>query len=441
LNPNEFYLFLGPITNLSFGQKLKNFARKIINSIRTLNLFRRSPPSNDEYQLKTEKISTFVYIILLIIGCLVLLVFIATQTVSQIITIKTPSSNEYQTLYDQQHEKLSCPCSTITSEYADFLWINPVFHPICTSDFVHDNWIKYMISHNYFVHLFDFRFRANAAFHVLASFCSLANSTISNSMITFNSTKMISVELLSEDLFNERTQQFFNAFIQSTTTRFSYGIDSISTNIRSNFVMSGFSTNSFAVFQGSYPSFDIIIYRMGYDDCFCSAAYKCSSNALIYSNNGTYLNIIYTIPGFYIGCYIDESVRKSTLECYFNQSCVDEFKFYLNSSKSFDPKSLDPNAINAYNIKSPVDDLVKKLMVDRWLPNDSFENYYRKCRPSSCSYTLIRKTPFIVIVTTLIGLFGGLVKALRITVPLILKLVRRRRQPPGPRLSKCLRKG
>jgi hypothetical protein len=417
---------------------LKNFARKIINSIQTLNLFPTSPRSDDEYQLKTEKISTFVYIILLIIGCLVLLVFIATQSVTQIITIKTPSFNKYQTLYDQQHEKLSCPCSTITSKYEDFLWINPVFHPICTSDFIDDNWINYMTSQNHSVYLSDFRFRGNAVFHVLASFCSLANSTISNAMITFNSTKMISVELLSEDLFDEKTQQFFNAFIQSTTKIFSYGFDSISTNIQTNFVMSGFSTNSFAVFQGSYPSFDIAIFRVRYAGCLCSSAHKCSSNALIFSENRTHMITIYTIPGFYVGCYIDEAVRKSTLECYFNQSCVDEFKFYLNFSKTFNTKSLDPNAINAYNITSPIDDLVKKIMVDRWLSNGSFENYYKKCRPSSCSYTLIRKTPFIVLVTTLIGLFGGLVKALRIAVPFILKLVRRRRQPPGPRLSKFL---
>ena len=132
---------------MSYSQKLKNVATKMLNSIRTLNLFPASPPSIDEHQLKTEKISTFVYIILLITGCLVLLVYTAIQTVTQTITIQEPSFSQYHTLYDEHQEKLSCPCSTIANQYEDFIWIDPIFHPVCgRRNFFLQEWIKYNYS-------------------------------------------------------------------------------------------------------------------------------------------------------------------------------------------------------------------------------------------------------------------------------------------------------
>ncbi|CAF3939173.1 unnamed protein product [Rotaria sp. Silwood1] len=271
-------------------------------------------------------------------------------------------------------------------------------------------------------------------FHVLPSFCDLANGTISNALVSFNSTRIISIELLSEDVFHGKTQQFIDVFIQSTKKLFSYHLDSIRTTTEANFIMAGFNTNTVSAFLGSYPSFDLNIFDISYDYCDCSASAECVSKAIIYSYNGTLFTRIYTIPGFFIGCYMEEAVRKSSLQCYFNQSCIDTFKFYLNFSQSFDTKPLDPHMISTHNITSSVDDLVKNLMVEQWVWNDSFKIYYQKCRPSSCSYTLSIKTPLIIIITTLIGLFGGLVKILRIVVPFVIQFARRRKhlQEPQP---------
>jgi hypothetical protein len=43
---------------------------------------------------------------------------------------------------------------------------------------------------------------------------------------------------------------------------------------------------------------------------------------------------------------------------------------------------------------------------------------------------MVTKTPFIVVLTTLIGLFGGLVKILHTIVPLIIGFVRRQKNAP-----------
>ncbi len=402
-----------------------------------MNLFPASPPSVDEHRLKTERISTFAYIILLTISCLILLVYTATETVTKTIIIETPSFDQYQTLYDEHQEKLSCPCSTISNEYQDFLWIDPIFHPICTSNYFHEDWTKFNYSVNINISLFDFRYRISPTFNFLASYCSLANGTISNALIAFNSTQMISIELLSENLFHEKTQQLINAFIQSTTRIFSYDLDSIRTTTQANYIISGLSINFVGIFVGSYPSFDLMINRVGYSNYGCDILSTTCQAAVIFSYNGMQLIPLFIVPGFQMGCYIDEAIRQSTLECFFNQSCIDTLKFYLGFNQSFNTKALDLNAISFFNITSLINDIISNLMVDQWVSNDSFKIYYDKCQPSSCSYTLTMKKSFIVVLTTLIGLFGGLAKVLHITVPFIIKFIRRRQQLQEPRLSKC----
>ncbi|CAF1014240.1 unnamed protein product [Adineta steineri] len=361
-----------------------------------------------------------------VISSFVLLVYTATKTITNTITIEKPSFDKYKTLYSQQHEELSCPCSTIASEYKDFLWITPVFHPVCTSDFVRDKWIDYTLPP--VASRLGFLPQARAIFHVLKIFCLQANDTISTAIISFNSTKMISMQLLSKEIFDRQIQQYIDTFINSTKNIFSYELSSTRTIIQANFIMSGLNTQSYNIFEEGGSSFAHIIIPVQYGNCLCTASGKCSSNAEIISQNSTHLHTLYTIPGFYIGCYIDEALLRSTLECYFNQSCLKEFVFYLNHSKSANIMSLDPTMLSTFSTTSSVDHLVRNLMVDRWLSNDSFKDYYGKCRPSSCFYTVTILTPFIVAVTASIGMIGGLIKVLRIAVPLIIKCVRYRKQ-------------
>ncbi|CAF1309776.1 unnamed protein product [Adineta ricciae] len=427
--------------NARFTEKLQNFVKKIIDFLRTLNLFSSSPPSADEYQLKTQRISTFTYIIMLLVSFSILLIHSATQTITHTIIIDSPSFSEYQILYNQQGERLSCSCSSITNEYEDFSWIKPIYHPVCTSDFVDDDWVNYDGSFRMDLTSYDFRYQAALIFRTLASFCTLANNFVSNSLITFNSTEMVSIDLLSENLFHEKVQYFFTEFIQSTTKAFSYDLNFIRLVIQSNLIISGLNTDSVSYFHGTYPALELGVQLLPYATCRCFSSTMCSMEASIYFYNGTHILPIFTIPGFHIGCYIDDAIRKSTLECYFNQTCVDLMKFHLNYSKSFDTKSLNPNDIKTHNVTSAVDELFRNVMVEQWLSNKSYKNYYEKCRPTLCSHVLAIRTPFIVIITTLIGLIGGLIKVLRIIVPFVVRSLRHRRQVQDSQLhwSICLR--
>src|SRR5208283_3138160 len=100
----------------------------------------------------------------------------------------------------------------------------------------------------------------------------------------------------------------------------------------------------------------------------------------------------------------------------------------LNFNTDFNTTALDPMLTSRFNATTVFDELINNLMVEQWLWNDSYVDYYAKCQPSSCFYKVVIKTPFIVVFTTLIGLFGGLVKILRIIVPLIIGFVSRQKR-------------
>ena len=440
LNAVFTYILSEIVNNQCCCHKLRLLPAKIFKSIRSLNLFPSLPPSVDEHQLKTERISTQFYMILLAICFLVLLSYKAAENVTQTITIKAPSYDEYQILYEKQKEKLSCPCSTITSEYKDFLYIKPIFHQLCTSDFISDKWINAEIWQPPVMNNWDFRRQRRLVFSAMASFCSLANETIFNALVSFTSTQMISAEVLSENLFHKNTAQFVADFIQSVNNTFFYNLQLNRASTQTNQIMSGLNTESVPFFIGSYPSFDIQTFSMSYGGCTCFISIDCSENAVIWSGNITVTYRVFEIPGLLIGCYVDEAVRQSTLQCLYNQSCVDTLMFYLNFTAPLKINALNSNSTTIYNINSQINHLVTNLMIEQWIWNDSFQVYYNQCNPSSCFYTLNTKIPFIVILTTLIGLLGGLVKILQIIVPLFVKLVRRPRQPKMPRLGKCLRK-
>ncbi|CAF1255155.1 unnamed protein product, partial [Adineta steineri] len=49
--------------------------------------------------------------------------------------------------------------------------------------------------------------------------------------------------------------------------------------------------------------------------------------------------------------------------------------------------------------------------------------YYNECQPSKCSYSYETKNSAIYIITTVIGLVGGLITVLKLIVPRAVRLI------------------
>ncbi|CAF1202969.1 unnamed protein product [Rotaria sordida] len=80
---------------------------------------------------------------------------------------------------------------------------------------------------------------------------------------------------------------------------------------------------------------------------------------------------------------------KSTLECFYNLSCMIELDrhFDLSLGSSFNFSNLN-EILNPPN--ETIETIINKLMVDSWISNISFSSYYNTCSPSSSTVQIIK---------------------------------------------------
>jgi hypothetical protein len=89
---------------------------------------------------------------------------------------------------------------------------------------------------------------------------------------------------------------------------------------------------------------------------------------------------------------------------------------------------LDRTAIAYFTPESTVGAILDKLMVDAWNWSAVYADYFAACQPKECTYTVTGRNDAIYIVTTVVGLIGGLVTVLKFMVPRLVSALARRRE-------------
>ncbi|CAF4968095.1 unnamed protein product, partial [Rotaria sp. Silwood1] len=67
--------------------------------------------------------------------------------------------------------------------------------------------------------------------------------------------------------------------------------------------------------------------------------------------------------------------------------------------------------------------MVSNLLIEEWQFNIDFDDYYAACAPATCTYTISGRLDIIYIVTSIVGLVGGLSSSLRIIIPFVAQLI------------------
>jgi hypothetical protein len=404
-----------------------------------LNLF-KDPEKQSVHDLRNQCISTRLFIIFIIIALSVLVLYTSLTIVTHTATIKQPSVNVYVELHTKYSQTLICPCTQITIDYEQFISFHPTFHQICSSDFVTKQWIQYfIIAAGYSSNTLDLRTIGSSYFSTLLSFCNLSVETINNALLVFNSTKYVTKNLQQTDLFQSQTEQIVNIFKQTTTNSYLQAL-SMSQQITSgNALYSSVGTNYDFETVGN-NSFDLVFFPNTYTSdnsgngstsCSCrSYPSTCGQPTGIYPVSG-YNALLFSVPGLWIGCYIIESLFRSTLECYFNQSCIDEI-YQLTASTAaypFNATAMIYNSSNTqYNITAKIQDIIEELMIEQWNDQISFNSYFEQCNPVFCLYTYNKRGDLAFVFTTTIALIGGLTTILKIIIPPIVAFLRRKKQ-------------
>ena len=89
---------------------------------------------------------------------------------------------------------------------------------------------------------------------------------------------------------------------------------------------------------------------------------------------------------------------------------------------------LKANVTSRFQPNSTIGDILNAIAIEDWNEQIYYELYYRHCNPVNCFYTVTDKFNIPTVVTTLVGLVGGLSVILRILIPPVIKFLRRYRR-------------
>ncbi|CAF1436855.1 unnamed protein product [Adineta ricciae] len=386
-----------------------------------MNIFRNK--STDLHLIRKQILSTRLYLITFSIILLICVFY--TSLKSKLITNKLLLTHltEYEQLYMKHPNTLICPCSEISIKYEEFIKLTPVYHEICSSNFVNQKWIDHLFQIGNLYHS-SFHDVASLQFQVLKSLCRLIQETINSSLTQFDSTRLITNQLIREDIFENRINTIIKVFQKSTRQTFQEVFQISREIFHGNAFVSLSEKNwKYQIFKvnGKSISYALpVTYNNG--QCTCATSLQCVQLATF---NNT------PIDGLFFGCYPIEAMLKSSLGCLYNKTCLE---LILPSSYQALP-NLTIRILQSktkYGINETVQHMIDRLFVDDWNQNYSYLNYSKKCRSTQCTYSFIQHFVVLHILTTILNLYGCLTILLRLLIPFIIgiffRIYNRRRQ-------------
>ncbi|CAF3989604.1 unnamed protein product [Adineta steineri] len=344
-----------------------------------------------------------------------------------------PSLDLYTKLFKQYGAQLKCPCSSIASTYNQFMNIEARFHEICSSPFASTEGrlnltvdvVADLVANLSMYNERDYRRFLSAHLQFLEGLCQLSDKTVNIFTRQFLSSLFVTNELLSEMNFHQRLNLTIDQSklnVPTTLTHLLYLIRMINNG---NAFISTYGTN----FEYIHPWEDIYntytpTQAMIYDNnCSCGLYSNCTTQATFILTNPSE---IIPIKGLKIGCTPSESFRASTLECFYNESCINLIKQYtikanrINNTSVFEPLSTQNIS---FSINTPIAKLIDNLFITDWNIKMNYTSYFEQCFPLSCSYNNIQRFNVFHIIATLLGLQGGLALVLEWICPKIIRII------------------
>ncbi|CAF3670361.1 unnamed protein product [Rotaria sp. Silwood1] len=417
-------------------ERLRKAFRWVRIQLYTMNLFKDASTRSNFFDMMTQLIATRIYFILLCLSVITLVIYGASNIEIKTVIIKSPSLAVHENLYAKYSSTLFCPCSRIAIEHNKFISLSPRFHRVCSSAFIGDDWIKSTQGSFYgggFTNFQDFRVAAPAFFATLASFCSLSQTIVSDAWQVFNQSILVTSQAVSENELLTRIEAILNQFKVDTVGQSKRALRLIDIHAQSVFSTARTNAdllrNPYITLEPMKYLFNSIPQQLG--NCSCALVDNCQNTVGFYnytSNDTSYsIELNFNVPKFFIGCSIIEGVRQSSLECFFNQTCLDVVQSNLNSEQSINISILENNATR-FQPQTIIANIIDALMIEQWRENINYSQYYAYCEPKLCSYTIPLRNNALYVLTTLLALVGGLSAALRFLVPTIVKFIRNRLQ-------------
>ncbi|CAF1509726.1 unnamed protein product [Adineta ricciae] len=418
--------------HLKLFDRLKTKIGKVLSSLfgflLNLNIFLVRDFNSNSSRVTVQNLgrwSTRLYISIFLLINIIFIFYNVTQSKSITKTFDQPQFNQYHHLIKIYGKKFKCSCSNIASKYETFVQIQPEYHEICKRQVVFDEW-QMNLTKNHLSDIFlwkknDYRLFLLAHIKYLQGLCSNSIEIIQNLVDQFHSTLLITAQLLEEKDFHSH----INNFIEQTKSKAPHLLLNILSLIRiiyhGNAFISKYQSNYKYIFPWNH--FDKVYVpteAMIYDqNCTCGLISTCTTQAGFYNEKNS--SDFIRIQGLKMGCLPSESFLQSTLQCFFNQTCLNLIQQYSNSSH-FNISSLSYPK-NESLINKTIHELINDLFVESWSKNINYSLYFNQCLPSLCSYTYNKRFDLFELITFLLGFQGGLKIVLKWICPQIIQIL------------------
>jgi hypothetical protein len=406
--------------------------KRFCQYITQLNLY-----SGDESLTNEEQfMSTRLYFGLLAVFILILLTFASLTIPAYTIVVTSPSLSLFDYLSNRYPSTFSCACSQPVIPYDAFLSFAPQYHQVCSSLFVSQSWIStlfsFQLDHYYPL---DFRTAASSQFQVIASLCRFAVQSIADYVKTFSMSQLVTVSALSRAAFNGQSETLAQQLQTGTIVDANLIDEYVAFIIAQNFLSSSLRTSTYFITYTGYSDYDSTKYLWNEnltgesitDFCFCYETYSCSPNARLYNLTLLYDSIsIFRpdssplhVPGIKAGCIPHDSILNSTLECFYNATCIEMLIQFMGGTTFPDP--LDDTVQSRFNPNTTVSSMFAELFIEEWRYISNFTGYFATCAPASCSYSYTERVNAAYMLITFFGFIGGVTVVLGFIAPVLVK--------------------
>jgi len=288
---------------------------------------------------------------------------------------------------------------------------------------VSQSWISTLFSFqpNHYYPL-DFRTAASSQFQVIASLCRFAAQSISDAVKTVSKSQLVTVSALSRTTFDKKSEAVVQNLQTATIADASLIDEYIAFSIAQNYLSSALRTTDFHatsanVYQGGSEQYlwDQNSPGESIDDfCFCYETYSCNTQAFLFNLTLPYNEdwtlvappLSFYVPGIKAGCIPHESIMNSTLECFYNLTCIKMLMQFIGSTTFPDP--LDATVQSRFQPNMTIRSMFAELLIEDWHYTSNFTGYFATCAPASCSYTYTERFDAAYAIITFLGFIGGI---------------------------------
>ncbi|CAF3968433.1 unnamed protein product [Adineta steineri] len=413
---------------------------RLFQFISEINLFETD--ATDTISIRTQRLCTWFFISILTTCLLIVTIYASVHADMIRIEIKNPTIDLYEKLAANNYS-IECDCSETSVPHKDFISLQPIYHQVCSSDFVTQRWIDYLYDstkHSFYFHA-DFRSTAMQQFQLLAILCQSSIQETEDGLDLFFHTEIISGKLMSEDFLLAEAPSRISAFQRNALDAFDYKLMFIREMIAGNALLSSTATIFQTTFQynvykdgprweGTYS--DVTFFQSDKSSCICREQFTCSTPAVFLDNSNKSSAYFYIIDGWYIGCRPIDSLLSSTLKTFYNQTMINSLlQFFDNTSSNF--TYLDASKESIFDLNTTLSTIIKSGFIEKWIQNINYSLYFNHCAPKLCFYTINKRFNIYYIITTIISVYGGLSIVLSLIIPAIVKSITQHNAETSPR--------